>query len=71
MTLGGGRETKESSIDLSVGIILKKKNGDFVKEGETIAVVYAMTPEKMERAMERSRMRTKLQLKNQREDRLY
>ena len=28
MTLGGGRETKESAIDLSVGIILEKKNGD-------------------------------------------
>ena len=28
MTLGGGRETKESEIDLSVGIILKKKNTD-------------------------------------------
>ena len=26
MTLGGGRETKESAIDLSVGIILEKKN---------------------------------------------
>ena len=25
MTLGGGRETKESAIDLSVGIILEKK----------------------------------------------
>ena len=31
MTLGGGRETKESAIDLSVGIILEKKNGDAVE----------------------------------------
>ena len=53
MTLGGGRETKESSIDLSVGIILKKKNGDFVKEGETIAVVYGNDTVKFERAMEK------------------
>lgn len=53
MTLGGGRETKESSIDLSVGIILKKKNGDFVKKGETIAVVYGNDTGKMERAMEK------------------
>ena len=30
MTLGGGRETKESSIDLSVGILLKQKIGAFV-----------------------------------------
>lgn len=41
MKLGGGRETKDSVIDLSVGIILKKKTGDFVKEGETLAVVHA------------------------------
>lgn len=53
MTLGGGRETKESSIDLSVGIILKKKNGDFVKKGETIAVIYGNDTGKMERAMEK------------------
>ena len=33
MTLGGGRETKESAIDLSVGIILEKKNGDAVSDG--------------------------------------
>ena len=32
MTLGGGRETKESAIDLSVGIILEKKNGDAVED---------------------------------------
>ena len=31
MTLGGGRETKDSVIDLSVGIYLKKKNGDAVE----------------------------------------
>lgn len=37
MTLGGGRETKESAIDLSVGIILEKKNGDAVSDGEVLA----------------------------------
>ncbi len=40
MALGGGRETKESEIDLSVGILLKKKNGDAVRAGETLAVIY-------------------------------
>lgn len=40
MALGGGRETKESEIDLSVGILLKKKNGDTVRAGETLAVIY-------------------------------
>jgi pyrimidine-nucleoside phosphorylase len=37
MTIGAGRETKESVIDLSVGIVLRKKIGEQVKEGEPIA----------------------------------
>lgn len=41
MILGAGRETKESKIDLSVGIILNKKIGDTVEKGETIAVLHA------------------------------
>ena len=41
LILGGGRETKESEIDLSVGILLKKKIGDKVSEGDTLAVLYA------------------------------
>lgn len=40
LMLGAGRETKESSIDLSAGIVMKKKIGDHVKKGETIAVFY-------------------------------
>jgi len=41
LALGAGRETKESIIDLSVGIVLHKKIGDFVKKGESIATIYA------------------------------
>ncbi|MDE7044760.1 MAG: pyrimidine-nucleoside phosphorylase, partial [Acetatifactor sp.] len=41
LILGGGRETKESGIDLSVGIVLQKKAGDFVKKGDTLAVIHA------------------------------
>ncbi len=41
LVLGAGRETKESVIDLSVGIMLHKKIGDFVKKGEEIATIYA------------------------------
>jgi pyrimidine-nucleoside phosphorylase len=41
MVLGAGRATKESVIDLSVGIVLHKKVGDFVKKGEAIATVYS------------------------------
>lgn len=40
MLLGAGRETKESKIDLSVGIVLHKKVGDFVAADETIATLY-------------------------------
>ncbi len=53
MTLGGGRETKESAIDLSVGIRLMKKNADAVKKGETLAVIYGNDAAKMEAARER------------------
>ena len=41
MQLGGGRATKESSIDLSVGVVLKKKVGDFVRRGESLAEIHA------------------------------
>lgn len=50
MTLGGGRETKESTIDLAVGIILNKKNGDVVETGDTLAVIYGNDTAKMETA---------------------
>ena len=43
--LGAGRETKESLIDYGAGIVLKKKTGDSVAEGETIAVFYASKEE--------------------------
>ncbi|SHH14532.1 pyrimidine-nucleoside phosphorylase [Clostridium grantii] len=41
LVLGAGRETKESLIDLSVGIVIHKKIGDFVLKGEAIATIYA------------------------------
>ncbi len=53
MSLGGGRETKESEIDLSVGIVLQKKNGDAVAAGDTLAVIYGNDEEKLARARER------------------
>jgi pyrimidine-nucleoside phosphorylase len=38
--LGTGRKTKAAPIDLSIGILLKKKVGDHVKKGEPLAVFY-------------------------------
>lgn len=51
MKLGGGRETKESAIDLSVGILINKKVGDSVKKGEKIATLYANDNAKLEAAL--------------------
>ena len=53
MTLGGGRETKESAIDLSVGIILEKKNGNVVSAGEVLATIYGNDDAKMQAAYEK------------------
>ncbi len=50
MHLGGGRVTKESVIDLSVGVILNKKVADRVELGETIGVIHAQTMEKAQEA---------------------
>lgn len=53
LILGGGRETKESSIDLSVGLMLHKKVGDKVEKGESLATIYANDERKCEQATER------------------
>ncbi len=41
MLLGAGRATKEDEIDLAVGLMLRKKVGDAVKEGEPFVTIYA------------------------------
>ncbi|WP_409270534.1 pyrimidine-nucleoside phosphorylase [Neobacillus sp. SCS-31] len=41
MLLGAGRATKESEIDLAVGIVLKKKIGDKVNKGESLAAIHS------------------------------
>ncbi len=41
LMLGAGRNTAEDAIDYSAGIVLKKKTGEFVQKGETIAVLYS------------------------------
>ena len=41
LLLGAGRNTAEDTIDFSAGIKLKKKTGDRVEKGETLATLYA------------------------------
>lgn len=53
LLLGGGRETKESQIDLAVGILLHKKVGDAVKKGEVLAELHANDAAKLALAKER------------------
>ena len=38
--LGAGREKKDDTIDYTAGIILNKKTGDYVSEGEIIATLF-------------------------------
>ncbi|MDQ0858539.1 pyrimidine-nucleoside phosphorylase [Bacillus sp. V2I10] len=41
MWLGAGRATKESEIDLAVGLMLNKKIGDAVKKGDSLVTIYS------------------------------
>lgn len=41
LRLGGGRATKESKVDLSVGVVIHKKVGDKVAAGESLATIHA------------------------------
>ncbi|MBS4179404.1 pyrimidine-nucleoside phosphorylase [Lederbergia citrea] len=43
MILGAGRATKESEIDLAVGLVLHKKIGDQVEVGESIVTIHSNT----------------------------
>ncbi|MDF2540141.1 MAG: pdp [Herbinix sp.] len=53
LILGGGRETKESVIDLSVGLKIHKKLGDSVIKGESLATLYANDSNKLKEAKQR------------------
>ena len=50
MELGAGRATKESEIDLAVGIVLNKKRGDKVSKGDVLAYIHSNGEEKIEKA---------------------
>lgn len=44
--LGAGRETKEDTLDLAVGVKVFVKVGDYVEKGTTVASIHANDPEK-------------------------
>lgn len=50
MTLGAGRQTKDSVIDSNAGIILRKKPGERVAFGETVATLYTEKKASLEEA---------------------
>ena len=55
LRLGGGRATKESMIDPAVGVVLEKKTGDAVREGDVLAVIHAASAADAARAAEELR----------------
>ena len=48
--LGGGRERKEDSVDPAVGIVLHKKVGDYVAQGEPLATIHYNSDARGQRA---------------------
>ncbi|MGI6343891.1 MAG: thymidine phosphorylase [Bacillota bacterium] len=48
MQLGAGRERKEDVIDPGVGVVVKKKVGDFVHRGEPLAWLYGQDPAQLQ-----------------------
>ncbi len=55
MNLGAGRETKESFIDLSAGVVLHKKEGDRVERGDILATLHHNRPGRLGAALELAR----------------
>ncbi len=52
LLLGGGRATKESAIDLSVGVLLRSKVGAYVEQGAPLAEIHAASEESADAAQE-------------------
>lgn len=49
--LGAGRYRKEDIIDPNVGVVLKKKIGDYINKGETILEIYYNDEEKLKNSL--------------------
>ena len=50
--LGAGRATKEESIDPAVGLVMKKRLGDFIRADEPLCVMYINDESKVDAALE-------------------
>ncbi|MTI54178.1 pyrimidine-nucleoside phosphorylase [Geosporobacter ferrireducens] len=48
LSLGAGRETKDSTIDLAAGVMMYKKVGDLIKRGDVIAELHANNESKLD-----------------------
>ena len=46
MALGAGRKTKDDGIDLAAGVILSRKTGEFVREGDEVARLYTSSAQR-------------------------
>ncbi|MBQ8319343.1 MAG: pyrimidine-nucleoside phosphorylase [Clostridia bacterium] len=60
LLLGAGRNTKEDVIDPTAGIVLRKKTGEYVEKGETIATLYSGKKESLTAAAKRILAATKV-----------
>lgn len=49
---GAGRETKDDEIDLSAGLYLHRKTGEYVRKGDVICTVYGNDVKKVGKALE-------------------
>jgi pyrimidine-nucleoside phosphorylase len=52
MTLGAGRETLNSEIDVTAGIYLHKKCGDYVRKGDVLATLENSSSMKLQKSVE-------------------
>jgi thymidine phosphorylase len=50
MALGAGRQRVEDAVDPAVGLVLHKKRGERVEEGEPLATLHFNEPEKLAEA---------------------
>lgn len=66
--LGAGRIRKEDKIDMTAGIVLHKKVGDYVEKGEKIITVYANNKDKMDES--KQEIENAIQISNERKEKI-